>query len=213
MPLAFWIFLRQEWRQEVSVRVHLYDSLNAASLMHNPEDLACVDYTVGDRLIYERINLHLYNHALRLGRGYDFDALIPLPERSTEAPRGSERSRSPARAMPSGAGSGLSGREGPPPAAAKPLALDSRTASLRRARKPPEEAPQMPAPPDLPSPPHLAYRVLHIFFLQRSLQDGPTWPPRWTNIAPRWAKVGPKKDDFWLMAASNGFRVPFSMRF
>ncbi|CAK9060177.1 unnamed protein product, partial [Durusdinium trenchii] len=40
-------FLRQEWRQDVSVRVHFYDCLDAGQVLENQEELAFVDYTVG----------------------------------------------------------------------------------------------------------------------------------------------------------------------
>ena len=97
-------FLRQEWRQDVSVRVHFYDCLDAGQVLDNREELAFVDYTVGTRLIYDRINVHVYNHTTPSGRGYHFDVLIPqdFSAAPTEAAASHARSRSPAKGTSSG---------------------------------------------------------------------------------------------------------------
>ena len=67
--------------------------------MDDPDALASVDNTVGTRLIYERIHLHVHNHTTRLGRGYHFDALIPspVPHAVLEPGDSRARSRSPVR--------------------------------------------------------------------------------------------------------------------
>ena len=91
--------LRHEWRKDVSVRVHFYDCLDAGQVLENQDELAFVDYTVGTKLIYDRIHVHVYNHTTPSGRGYHFDVLIP--QQSSAAPieeaASHARSRSPAR--------------------------------------------------------------------------------------------------------------------
>ena len=39
-------------------------------------DLSRVDFTWGDRVVYERQILHVYNHTDPTGKGYHFDALV-----------------------------------------------------------------------------------------------------------------------------------------
>eukprot|EP00438_Fugacium_kawagutii_P012955 Skav231714 [mRNA] locus=scaffold1306:362022:371836:+ [translate_table: standard] len=70
-------FLRLRWRQDVSVRVRLYDALDHVELGQAAQELDYVDFTWGDRVIYERVELHIYNHKVPCGQGYHFDTLVP----------------------------------------------------------------------------------------------------------------------------------------
>ena len=42
-----------------------------------PQVFSAVDFTWGNKMIYERIVLHVYNHTLSTGQGYHFEALVP----------------------------------------------------------------------------------------------------------------------------------------
>ena len=142
-------FLRQEWRQDVSVRVHFYDCLDAGQVLENQEELAFVDYTVGTRLIYDRINVHVYNHTTPSGRGYHFDVLIPqdLSAAPTEAAASHERSRSPAKGTSSGSVAAVgplerSSSESQSVAQGGPLETSQETAEQSSSSKDPPSKPQ-----------------------------------------------------------------------
>ena len=75
-PRILEFFLCQVWKADVSIRVCFYDCLDQGQVGEAGELLSSVDFTAGDRLIYERRMLHVYNHTDGTGRGYHFDALV-----------------------------------------------------------------------------------------------------------------------------------------
>eukprot|EP00438_Fugacium_kawagutii_P019964 Skav200587 [mRNA] locus=scaffold1051:191696:199950:- [translate_table: standard] len=80
IPRILNYFLRLRWQQDVSVRVRLYDALAHGELGEAAQELDFVDFTWGDRVVYERVMLHIYNHTVPSGQGYHFDALLPCTE-------------------------------------------------------------------------------------------------------------------------------------
>ena len=68
-------FLCRLWRADVSIRVQFYDRLSKEELGDAEDELTFVDFTSGQRLIYERHFLHIFTHLDDFGRGYHFDAL------------------------------------------------------------------------------------------------------------------------------------------
>ena len=75
-PRILEFLLCQVWKADVSIRVRFYDCLDRGQLGEAGELLSSVDFTAGDRLIYERHMLHVYNHTDCAGSGYHFDALV-----------------------------------------------------------------------------------------------------------------------------------------
>ena len=75
-PRILEFFLQKEWAIDISVRVFFYDCLPASELGEAGQELSHVDFTWGDRCIYERHVLHVYNHIAPTGQGYHFDALL-----------------------------------------------------------------------------------------------------------------------------------------
>eukprot|EP00435_Cladocopium_sp_Y103_P058343 s631_g20.t1 len=69
-------FLQEQWNQDVSVRVVFYDALDHKELQLAEEELQHIDFTWGNKIIYERIVLRVYNQTLPTGQGYHFDALV-----------------------------------------------------------------------------------------------------------------------------------------
>ena len=75
-PRILEFFFCQVWKADVSIRVCFYDCLDQGQVGEAGELLSSVDFTAGDRLIYERHMVHVYNHTDGAGRGYHFDALV-----------------------------------------------------------------------------------------------------------------------------------------
>ena len=75
-PRILEFFLGHLWKADVSIRVCFYDCLDQEQLGEAGDVLSSVDFTAGDRLIYERRMLHVYNHTDCAGSGYHFDALV-----------------------------------------------------------------------------------------------------------------------------------------
>ena len=75
-PRILDFFLRAQWAKDVSVRVFFYDCLSTSELGEAGQELSYVDFTWGDRCLYERHFLHVYNHVAPTGQGYHFDALL-----------------------------------------------------------------------------------------------------------------------------------------
>jgi len=94
-PRILSFFLQKLWQADIAVRVCFYDCLPQEELGPAGEDLSYVDFTWGQRVIYERYVLHVYNHTDVTGRGYHFDALVPrragLHGTPTVAPAGGHR--------------------------------------------------------------------------------------------------------------------------
>eukprot|EP00438_Fugacium_kawagutii_P033974 Skav228932 [mRNA] locus=scaffold2181:248822:258688:+ [translate_table: standard] len=74
-PRILQYFLQWRWQQDVSVRVHFYDALDHSELGAAAAEVAYVDFTWGNRVLYERVMLHVYNQTVPSGQGYHFDAL------------------------------------------------------------------------------------------------------------------------------------------
>eukprot|EP00438_Fugacium_kawagutii_P013424 Skav211300 [mRNA] locus=scaffold1052:123014:131837:- [translate_table: standard] len=92
IPRILNYFLRLRWQQDVSVRVRLYDALAHGELGEAAQELDFVDFTWGDRVVYERVMLHIYNHTVPSGQGYYFDALLPCAEPNGQGKATMERS-------------------------------------------------------------------------------------------------------------------------
>ena len=81
-PRILDFFVRLCWKVEASVRVWFYDSLDHSALGLPQDELEYVDYTHGDRVIFERLFLRIYNHTVPTGHGFHFDALLPAAVQS-----------------------------------------------------------------------------------------------------------------------------------
>ena len=85
-PRILDLFVRRLWKLDVSVRVFFYDCMDHGELGMASTELSHVDFTWGDRVVYERQTLHVYNHTDPTGQGYHFDALV-----GAVAQRGNQR--------------------------------------------------------------------------------------------------------------------------
>ena len=92
-PRILDFFLREQWKQDVSVRVLFYDALDHEELELADEELQHIDFTWGNRMIYERIVLRVYNQTLPTGQGYHFDALVPTPKERKMGATGTSSAR------------------------------------------------------------------------------------------------------------------------
>ena len=70
-------FLCRLWQADISVRVQFYDRLSKEELGDAADEVTFLDFTSGQRLLYERRFLHIFTHLDEYGRGYHFDALCP----------------------------------------------------------------------------------------------------------------------------------------
>ena len=67
-PRILDFFLRRLWKLDISVRVFFYDCMDHGELGMASAELSHVDFTWGDRVVYERQTLHVYNHTDPVGK-------------------------------------------------------------------------------------------------------------------------------------------------